>query len=255
MAQAKDSEDRSLTLVVGGTGRIGRAIVARLLEKGRRVVVLDLEGGSVPGVEVIACDIRSDASVEAALAAVADRHGTVDALICAAGYLAGGDVLTLSTGEIDRHFDVNTLGAVRVSQRVAAGMRETGGKILFISSIHGQIGVPNRAAYAMSKAALGAWARAMAVELAPHRIRVNVLAPGAVDTGGMHDATQRAFWQAGTPAGRVARAEEIARFAALLTSDDTSFMTGQTIAVDGGASNLRPQGLVPAAVALTGAGA
>ncbi|SIN99904.1 SDR family NAD(P)-dependent oxidoreductase [Vannielia litorea] len=245
MTQPQDTPDGSLTLLVGGAGRIGRAIAERLIDKGRRVVVLDLHPAELDGVAFIETDIRSDASVAEALDLVARRHGSVDALICAAGYLSGGNVLELTEDDIARHFEVNLLGAVRVSQKVAAGMRETGGKILFISSIHGQIGVPNRAAYAMSKAALGAWSRAMAVELAPHRIRVNVLAPGAVDTGGMHDPAQRAFWQAETPSGRVAKVEEIARFAALLTSDEASFMTGQTIAVDGGASNLRPQGLSP----------
>lgn len=232
-----------LTLVVGGSGEIGFAIAKRLRLIGRRVVVLDRRppvDETLPHVEI---DVASDASVEAALAVVEAEHGEADALIFAAGVLSGASVLSLTDEDALRHFDVNTLGAVRVSQRVAAGMTARGGKILFVSSIHGQIGVPNRAAYAMSKAALGAWARAMAVELAPHRIRVNVLAPGAVDAGMTPDPASRAFWTGQTPSGRVAKVEEIARFAALLTSDDASFMTGQTVAVDGGASNLRPQGL------------
>jgi len=230
-------------LVVGGAGAIGSAIASRIEQNGRNVVVLDRQQPGCGKRPFQLVDITSDASVEVALDHVVQRFGVPEVLICATGYLSGASVLDLSKDDIQAHLDVNLFGAFNVAQRTARLMRGAGGKILFISSIHGQIGVPNRGAYAMSKAALGALARAMAVELSANNIRVNVLAPGAVNAGMSPDPEARRYWQCETPAGRVANVEEIARFADMLTSDQASFVTGQTIAVDGGASTLRPIGV------------
>lgn len=241
MSKSYPDRSRSSVLVVGGSGAIGSAIVSRLEENGREVIVLDRKApasGNTPSQEA---DITSEASVDAALTSIVARFGVPDSLIFAAGYLSGSPFLEMTSREIEAHLDVNLYGAFHVAQRMAELMIGRGGKILFISSIHGKVGVPNRGAYAISKAALGAMARAMAVELAPHKIRVNVLAPGAVNAGMGPDPKARGFWQSETPARRIAEAEEVARFAAMLTSDDASFLTGQTIALDGGASNLRLQ--------------
>ena len=170
------------------------------------------------------------------------KFGRPDTLIYAAGYLEGAAILDLEPAELQRHLDVNLFGALFVAQKVAELMKPGGGRILFISSIHGQIGVPNRGAYAMSKAALGALSRALAVELSPYGIRVNVLAPGPVDAGMQPDPEVRGRWEEATPAGRVARLEEVAHFAELLTSEHASFLSGQTIALDGGVSTLRAMG-------------
>ena len=232
-----------LAIVVGGAGAIGAAIVDRLRQNDRRVVVLDMRPPSDPTVPYFNVDVTVPDSVDDALAAVVSEYRSPDSLICASGYLSGAKVLDLTPDDLRQHLEINVFGTVFLSQKVARLMMPAGGKILFVTSIHGQIGVPNRAAYAMSKAALGAWTRAMAVELAPHHIRVNALAPGAVNGGITPDAGTRSYWQSETPSGRVASLTEIARFAALLTSDDASFITGQTIAIDGGASNLRPYGL------------
>lgn len=232
-----------VSLVLGGSGVIGSKIVQELRQDGRCVVVVDKDPPELPDVAFYSLDLLCPQSIENAVGSVIQRYGAPDSLICAAGFLCGGPALTVTQSEIQRHLDINLLGVVRLSQQAAKAMLADGGKILFLSSIHGQIGVPDRAAYAMSKAALGAWARAMAVELAPFKIRVNLLAPGAASTGMGPDPKARSFWTSNTPAGRVADACEIARFAAFLTSDDASFVTGQTIALDGGASNLRPYGL------------
>ena len=141
---------------------------------------------------------------------------------------------------MDEHLRINVMGAFRVAQAASREMIATGGgRIVMVTSIHGQIGVPGRGAYAASKGAVAAMARVMAVELARHRIRVNVLAPGAVDGGMTPDPTSRIGWVAATPSGRVAHLDEIARVAVTLTSEDLSFINGQVIAVDGGASTLR----------------
>lgn len=250
MTEKSSADSTSTALVVGGSGAIGSAIVERLQKNGRRVIVLDRNAPSSLETVFIEADITSETSVNHALDQVSQQIDAPDALICAAGYLSGRAILDLTAQEIQDHLNVNLFGVFYVAKRVARMMMEKGGKILFISSIHGQVGVPNRAAYAISKAALGALARAMAVELAQNRIRVNVLAPGPVNIGiggiggmGSDKESTRGFWQQNTPSGRVAYGDEIARFAAVLTSDDASFVTGQTIAIDGGVSILRPHSL------------
>ncbi len=244
MSKSHTDRPSGAVLVAGGAGAIGSAIVSRLEENGREVIVLDQKAPARASTAFQEADITCEASVTAALTSIVERFGVPDSLISAAGYLSDGPFLKMTSREIQAHLNVNLYGAFHVARQMAELMMGLGGKILFISSIHGQIGVPNRGAYAMSKAALGAMARAMAVELAPHRIRVNVLAPGAVNAGMGPDPKARGYWQSETPAMRIAEADEIARFAAMLTSDDASFLTGQTIALDGGASNLRPQRLI-----------
>ena len=228
--------------VVGGAGAIGSAITAHLVASGRQAVVMDLHEPRQTSAPFQRVDITRVDDVERTVAAMITQYGVPETLICAAGYLRSTSILDLTPAELQRHLDVNLLGAMNVSQRVAREMMSTGGSILFISSIHGQIGVPNRGAYSMSKAALGALARALAVELSPHGIRVNVLAPGPVDAGMCPDPEVRSSWEEETPAGRVARLEEVVHFADMLTSAQASFLSGQTIVLDGGVSTLRKMG-------------
>lgn len=228
-----------LTIVVGGAGEIGASIVQRLLEQGRAVTVLDRTAPAKGGAGFIEVDLSKPASVQDAFAKI-DTLGTrVETLIVAAGFLRPGKFLELSDQDIQDHLDVNLLGAFRAAQAASQRMLEKGGRIVFLTSIHGQIGVPNRTAYAISKAAIGALVRAMAVELSQHRIRVNAVAPGAVDGGMTPNAKTRDYWVKSTPAHRVAELDEVARFVVMLASPDASFLSGQTIALDGGASNLR----------------
>lgn len=228
-----------LTLVVGGAGEIGSAIVQQFLEQGRTVIVLDRTAPSTDKAGFIEVDLSAPSSVRAAFAEVDALGAQVETLIVAAGFLRPGAFLELSDQDIQDHLDVNLLGAFRVAQAASERMLEKGGRIVFLTSIHGQIGVPNRTAYAISKAAIGALVRAMAVELSQHRIRVNAVAPGAVDGGMTPNAKTRDYWVKSTPAHRVAELEEVARFVTMLASQDASFLSGQTIALDGGASNLR----------------
>ena len=225
--------------VIGGAGAIGAAISARLVDSGRSVVKFDQCAPEGPASDYQYVDVTDQASVATAVDQAVAKYGRPDTLIYTAGYLEGAPILDLESAELQTHLDVNLFGALFVAQKVAELMKHGGGRILFISSIHGQIGVPNRGAYAMSKAALGALSRALAVELSPYGIRVNVLAPGPVDAGMQPNPEVRGRWEEETPAGRVARLEEVAHFAELLTSEHASFLSGQTIALDGGVSTLR----------------
>lgn len=239
LSQKASLTPSGLTIVVGGAGEIGASIVQRLLEQGRTVIVLDRTAPATGDAGFIEVDLSKPASVQDAFAKI-DTLGTrIETLIVAAGFLRPGEFLELSDQDIQDHLDVNLLGAFRVAQAASQRMLEKGGRIVFLTSIHGQIGVPNRTAYAISKAAIGALVRAMAVELSQHRIRVNAVAPGAVDGGMTPNPKTRDYWVKSTPAHRVAELDEVARFVVMLASPDASFLSGQTIALDGGASNLR----------------
>ena len=161
-------------------------------------------------------------------------------LIHAAGIIKTADFCDLNYLDFDDVLRVNLLGAFHVAQEATRHMIGSGGRIVMVTSIHGQIGVPGRSAYAASKGAVAALARVMASELAQHRIRVNVLAPGAIDGGMLPDPAARRGWISATPSSRVAYLAEVANVAAMLSSEDASFVNGQIVAVDGGASTVRP---------------
>jgi len=236
---------RSLVFVLGGSGALGSAIAAEQLARGNRIVVLDRLAPRLENVDFFQIDIASQDDVDRCFKTI-DRAGMVpDILIVASGYLKGGSFEKLQVPDLLAHMEINTFGAFRVAQACVARMKGKGGRLLFLSSVHGHVGVSSRCAYAMSKAALEAMARAIAVEFAAEKIRVNILAPGPVDTGMQGDEAARQYWMGATPAGRVATAVEIARFAAVMTSDDASFISGQTIHIDGGVTNLR--NIAPAA--------
>ena len=232
--------DRGAVVVAGGAGALGSAIAKELLRRGRNVLVVDMVAPQDPAMPHVIADVTDRDAVQEELCARLGAMPAPEALIYAAGFIRHAGFLDLTPEDVTGHINVNLIGAVNVSQVVARQMLEAGGKILLLSSVHGSIGMPGRAAYSISKAGIGAMARVMAVELAVHNIQVNVLAPGPVDSGMGGDMSARALWCRDTPAQRVVRAEEVARFAASLVSDDAAFLTGQTITLDGGATALRP---------------
>ena len=213
-------------LVTGGARGIGAAIARRLEDSGYRIIAPPRT----------ALDLASPASIDAYLAA----HGSqaVDVLVNNAG------INTLrAIPEIDAHtwgemLQVNLSAALRLTQAFAPGMAERGcGRILNVVSIFALVTRERRAAYSMTKAALGALTRTAAVEFGPRGVLVNALAPGYVDT----ELTRRnnppdaiAAIEATIPLRRMAQASELAEVAAFLVSDANSYLTGQTVVVDGG---------------------
>lgn len=237
MSASAESPLRSI--VTGGAGTLGRGVIRALENRGDRVLCLDRAVPEGDSDNFVPLDVTDAGSVAAAMETAQQRLGGLDVLVHAAGILKSGAFLDVSDQDMAEHLEINLMGAFRVAQAAARMMKGHGGRIVLLTSIHGQVGIADRAAYAASKGGVAALARVMAVELAPHRIRVNVLAPGAVDGGMMPDPHTRSGWVNATPSRRVAHIEEIARVAAMLTSADASFITGQIIAVDGGASTLR----------------
>ncbi|WP_298983876.1 SDR family oxidoreductase [uncultured Roseibium sp.] len=228
--------------MTGGAGALGSAIVRSLCERGDQVVCLDKEVPATCIAEFMKVDVTHRPSVDRAIGGAVERLGGLDVLVHAAGMIKAARFCDLTEEEFESHLNINLLGAFRVAQQASTHMMERGGRIVFITSIHGQVGVTGRSAYAASKGAVASLARVMAAELAKHRIRVNVLAPGAVDGGMMPDPKSRDGWIAATPSDRVAYLEEVAAVAAMLASDEASFVNGQIIAVDGGASTVRSIG-------------
>ncbi len=227
------------SVVTGGAGAVGNAIIDAMKVRGDDVVCLDIRKPERTDVAYIEVDVSDRSSVNEALNEAVTRLGSLDNLVHSAGIIKTARFCELDEQEFRSVLDVNLLGAFRVAQQAAYHMSGCGGRIVMVTSIHGQIGVPGRGAYAAAKGGIASMARVMAAELAERRIRVNVLAPGAVDGGMLVDPKSREGWVNATPCKRVASLKEVAGVAALLTSEDASFVTGQIVAVDGGVSTVR----------------
>ncbi len=237
-----------ISVVLGGAGGIGSAIATTLLQAGDRVYLLDREAQrKTAGVLAAAwpqrctflpCDLGRPDSIRQAFADIeAAGHGLA-ACINAAGVIHRGRFVDVTLESLEEMLAVNVSGAYCALQAAARLMIDGGGgRIVIVASAHGLRTTAERSAYAMCKGAMLALARALAVELGPHGILVNAVAPGPVSAG-MQDAASesRRRWQAATPLGRVANPGEVARTVAFLASADNTFINGETLVVDGGAN-------------------
>ncbi|SCZ68135.1 3-oxoacyl-[acyl-carrier protein] reductase [Epibacterium ulvae] len=237
-----NDENPLRSIVTGGAGALGQTIISALVARGDRVICLDRRPPRSEHTDFIEVDVADRLSVNGAIDAAVNKLGGVDVLIHAAGIMKTAAFCDLDDGELAEHLNINMMGAFRVAQRTVKHMSPNGGRIVFITSIHGQLGVPGRSAYAASKGAIASLARVMAAELAEQNIRVNVLAPGAIDGGMSPDSRSRQGWLDVTPSNRVAHLSEVAAMATVLTSFSASFVTGQVVAIDGGASTVKAFG-------------
>ncbi|MFW5834466.1 MAG: SDR family NAD(P)-dependent oxidoreductase [Pseudomonadota bacterium] len=240
--------DGRVALVTGASGGLGAHVAGVLAAAGARVVLgarrlasLEERAAAIgPGAMPVALDVTDDASVEAALDAAERAFGPVDVLVNNAGVVeVGRDPLTIVPDEMRRVLEVNVTGAFRLTQAVASRLVAAGrgGAVVNVASILGldvETGTP---AYCASKAALVQLTKQQALDLAPHRIRVNALAPGYVETD-----LNRAFLRseagrsmaARIPAGRIGRLEDFDAPLLLLASDAGAYITGAVLPVDGG---------------------
>lgn len=228
-----------VAVVTGGASGIGEATVKRLRAAGWAVVALDL---SLKGDGY--CDVSDMDSIGAAFARIASRFGYVDALVCSAGTLKIGALADMAPADFDQVYRVNTRGAWLCARQAIALMRKSPNRarfprIVFVGSISGIRPKIGNGAYAAQKAALHTLTGVLAAELGPEGILVNAVAPGTVDTPmiqAMSDPAKSGRYRpSGTsPLGRVALAEDVAAVIEFYLGEQSNYVTGTVIPVDGG---------------------
>lgn len=247
---AEQRHSGRVALVTGGASGIGLGIVERLLADGAYVASFDLK--NTPGASDRLLSLRGNAAdeadVEKAMADVFAWKGGLDIMVCNAGVIGVTSVADMDFAEWRRVTEINLhsvfLGSRAAARRMIAQKR--GGSIINASSGAGRRGVPNLSHYCASKAAIIMLTQSLAIELAPHKIRVNAYAPGHIETpfwGGIAEGFSKVLgkspedvvegFRATVPWGRFGSAADVAATVSWLASDDAEYVSGQTIAMNG----------------------
>ena len=242
--------------VTGAGSGIGRGIAVGLANAGARVVVNDLvEDGLDETLELVAAagsegvasigDVRRREDVQRLVDDAAASFGGLDVMVANAAVGLYADLETMAEDEIDRVLDVNLKGALTCAQLAIPALRARGGgSIVFVSSVQAYETLRGCVVYGAAKAGLVAAARALAVEVGEHGIRVNAIAPGTIDTpmlqrdlDGMNTADAGGFLErvrSANALGRIGTVEEVADVVVFLVSDAARYVTGTTVVADGG---------------------
>jgi 3-oxoacyl-[acyl-carrier protein] reductase len=238
-----------VALVTGGSRGIGRAAAEALAKQGAHVVInyvsneaaaretaqaIEQAGGKA---ELVQFDVANGEAAEKAITEVAKRLGRLDILVASAGVAIDGLLLRLKDDDFDRILAINVKGAVACARAaIRTMMRAKTGRIVFLSSVVGEMGNAGQTAYAASKAALLGVTKSLAREYASRGITVNAVTPGFVDTdmtSGLTDEQKSAMLTA-VPLGRTGTAREIAAAITYLVSDEAGYVTGHALRVNGG---------------------
>jgi NAD(P)-dependent dehydrogenase (short-subunit alcohol dehydrogenase family) len=236
-----------IALVIGGASGIGEAIATRLAAEGagvfitgRRGTELDAASGRIGnGVHKLVVDASDPADVEQAVMNVVSAAGRIDTLVFNAAIAQPADLLASSPDHFDRHFALNVRGPLLALQAAVPHMPR-GSAVVVVGSTASELANTPYGTYAATKAALRSYVRTWTVELAPRGIRVNVLSPGPTETPMMSDVTEevRKIILSRVPAGRFAQPAEIAGAALFLASDESAFMAGSDLHIDGGMAQI-----------------
>ncbi|MBK9263843.1 MAG: 3-oxoacyl-[acyl-carrier-protein] reductase [Polyangiaceae bacterium] len=238
-----------VALVTGGSRGIGRATAVALAKQGAHVVVnyvrgeeearkvvreIEEQGGKA---EALGFDVSDMQAAEEAIVALAKRLGRLDILVANAGIAIDGLVVRVKEDEIDRTLSVNVKGAIACARgALKTMMRARTGRIVFLSSIVGEMGNAGQAVYSASKAALIGLTKTLAREYASRNVTVNVVTPGFIETdmtSSMNEEARKGMLST-IPLGRTGKPEDIAAAIAFLCSDEASYITGETLRVNGG---------------------
>jgi 3-oxoacyl-[acyl-carrier protein] reductase len=226
-----------VVLVTGGSKGIGQGIAARLAQAGHRVAATYRSGEVPQGVVGVQCDVTDPDQVEAAFAQVESALGTVEVLVANAGITRDTLLMRMSDEDWDQVIATNLTGAFRVARRAARPMiRGRFGRIVFISSVVGQMGSAGQVNYAASKSGLVGMARSLARELGSRGVTANVVAPGFIETdmtAELGDDLVKKYTEQ-IPLGRLGSVDDIAGTVEFLASDAAAYITGALIPVDGG---------------------
>ena len=245
----QDTVGARAAIVTGAASGIGRATADLLLERGWRVAYVDRDIAPLaevkaghegdPRVAVRQLDVTDEAAVVRLAAEIAETFGRLDGAVNSAGIAADKHVFDTSAELFRRILDINVVGTFVVGREAARHMAKSGGgAIVNLASIAGVRGSKGRSAYGSSKSAVINLTQVMANDLAPHNVRVNAVAPGPIETPmvkELHSAADRERYSRFVPMRRYGTPEEIARVICfLLDETQSSYMTGEVVAVDGG---------------------
>jgi len=224
-------------LVTGGNRGIGFAIAEELLAAGHKVAVTARSGNGPIGSLTLIADVTDGQSLDKAIAEAEEKLGPIEILVANAGITRDTLLLRMSDQDFEEVINTNLTGVFRVIKRVTKSMLKAKfGRIIMIGSVVGLYGSAGQVNYSASKSAMVGMARSISRELGGKNITANVVAPGFINTDMTaalpEDVAQR--YQAQIPAGRFAEPQEVAKVVAWIASDDSSYITGAVIPVDGG---------------------
>lgn len=239
-----------VAVITGGSSGIGLATAKHFVHEGAQVVItgrreLELKQAAAllgANATAIAGDVSRLEDLDQLYAVVKEKHGHIDILFANAGAGTIAPLAAATEAHFDQTFDVNVKGLFFTVQKALPLLRD-GGSIILTSSVSNVLGLPAFSAYAASKAAVRSFARAWTLELKDRRIRVNSMSPGPIDTPALATTTgltpeqaeqAAAQFASQIPMGRRGEPEEIAAAVTFLASDESSFITGVDLAVDGG---------------------
>lgn len=241
--------DGKVALVTGGSRGIGRACCEALAEHGATVIINYVKGEAAArevadGIvakggkaEILGFDVADAKAAEAAVEEAAKKHGRLDILVANAGIAIDGLLLRMKDEDVDRLYQVNVRGALACAKAATKSMmRAKTGRVIFLSSVVGEMGNVGQTAYAATKAAVLGAAKSIAREYASRNITVNAIAPGFIDTDMTHGMTDqmKEHINKAIPLARTGTAREVAAGVVFLASDEAAYVTGQVLRINGG---------------------
>ena len=236
-SETTPSSTSRVVLVTGGSKGIGRGIAQRLHAAGHRVAATYRSGDVPAGVLGVQCDITDPGQVDAAFSEVESALGPIEVLVANAGITRDTLLMRMSDDDWSAVIETNLTGSFRVAKRATrAMMRGRFGRMIFISSVVGQLGSAGQVNYSASKAGLVGLARSLARELGSRGVTANVVAPGFIETDMTAVLSEELVkkYTDQIPLGRLGAVDDIAATIEFLASDAAGYITGALIPVDGG---------------------